>query len=122
MGAGAAAGDKSTMAPGRRQMRVSVRVCEITHSISWLDVRIGNRLSHFMYVTVEHMAIICVRVRMLLESRTPTHTKKSAPLLSVSDVPEQTSPTRARGAASGHSFGPTSPFLSFLFLVIVVVI
>ena len=91
MGAGAAAGDKSTMAPGRRQMRVSVRVCEITHSISWLDVRIGNRLSHFMYVTVE-------------QSRAPTHTKKSAPLLSVSDVPEQTSPTRARGAASGHSF------------------
>ena len=44
-----------------------------------------------MYVTVEHMAIICVRVRMLLESRAPTHTKKSAPLLPVSDVPEQTS-------------------------------
>jgi hypothetical protein len=66
-----------------------VRVCEITHSISWLDVRIGNRLSHFMYVTVEHMAIICVRVRMLLESRAPTHTTKSAPLLSVSDVPSR---------------------------------
>ena len=68
-----------------------MRVCEITHSISWPDVRIGNRLTHFMYVTVEHMAIICVRVRMLLESRAPTHTKKSAPLMSVSDVPEQTS-------------------------------
>lgn len=91
VGAGTAAGDESTTAPGRRQMRVSVRVCEITHSISWLDVRISNRPSHFVYVTVEHMAIICVRVRMLLESRAPTHTKKSAPLLPVSDVPEQTS-------------------------------